>query len=92
MNSSTKAEVAKALKTFALTDEEGAALDSIMLRVPTHEPWPHHENLDPLSYTIDKTDRESGTAPAVPAAWKEYSAINDTFDKLLSPDNTGEQA
>jgi hypothetical protein len=92
MNSSTKAEAAKALKTFSLTDELGTAVDTIMLRVPTHEPYPHHENLDPLSYTPDKTDRESGTVPATPAAWKEYSTVNDTFDKLLSPDNTGEQA
>lgn len=92
MNSATKAEAAKALTTFALTDELGAAVDTIMLRVPTHEPWPHHENLDPLSYTPEKTDRESGSAPAVPAAWKSYSTLNDTFDKLLSPSkNTGEE-
>ena len=93
MNSSQKAEAALPLKTFPLTDEVGTAVQSIMLRVPSHEPWPHHENLDPLSYTPEKTDRETATSPAVPAAWKSYSALNDTFDKLLSPaNNTGESA
>ena len=31
---------------------------SIMKRVPMHEPWPLHENLDPLAVAKDKTDRE----------------------------------
>lgn len=33
-------------------------LDSIMFRIPMHEPWPNHENLDPLSWKYDLTDRE----------------------------------
>jgi len=33
-------------------------LDSIMFRIPMHEPWPNHENLDPLSWKPDLTDRE----------------------------------
>ena len=33
-------------------------LDSIMFRIPMHEPWPNHENLDPLSWKSDLTDRE----------------------------------
>ena len=33
-------------------------LDSIMKRVPMHEPWTGHENLDPVAVTPAKTDRE----------------------------------
>jgi hypothetical protein len=33
-------------------------LESIMARIPMHEPWPNHENLDPLSYKPELTDRE----------------------------------
>ena len=34
-------------------------LESIMKRIPMHEPWPAHENLDPLSVKPDMTDREA---------------------------------
>lgn len=30
---------------------------SIMKRVPTHEPWDHHENIAPEEFTPEKTDR-----------------------------------
>jgi hypothetical protein len=33
-------------------------LESIMFRIPMHEPWPNHENLDPLSVKPELTDRE----------------------------------
>ncbi len=33
-------------------------LESIMFRIPMHEPWPSHENLDPLSFKPELTDRE----------------------------------
>ena len=32
--------------------------ESIMRRMPTPEPYPHHENLDPLNYKPDKLDRD----------------------------------
>jgi hypothetical protein len=32
---------------------------SIMKRMPMHEPWYQHENVDPLEYSYEKTDRES---------------------------------
>jgi len=93
MNSSQKAEAVKPLTTIQVPTEDGGTMESIMTRVPTHEPWPHHENLDPLSFTPAKTDREGGSFTIAPAAWKSYSALNDTFDKLLSPaNNTGESA
>jgi uncharacterized protein (DUF2345 family) len=32
--------------------------ETIVPRAPQHEPWPHHENLDPLEFKAEKTDRE----------------------------------
>lgn len=34
-----------------------ADITSIMRRVPTHEPWDHHENIDPTAFKPEKTDR-----------------------------------
>jgi hypothetical protein len=39
--------------------DPGSPLESIMKRIPMHEPWPAHENLDPLSVKPDMTDREA---------------------------------
>jgi hypothetical protein len=36
---------------------------SIVKRVPTKEPWPYHENLNPPGHTPDLTDRESEKMP-----------------------------
>jgi hypothetical protein len=72
----------EALTTFANPDETESTIDSIMLRIPSHEPWPHHENLDPESFKPEKTDREAGSDIAVPAGWKEYSTTTDTFAKV----------
>ena len=33
-------------------------IKSIMKRVPTHEPWDHHENIAPEQFTPPKTDRD----------------------------------
>jgi len=38
---------------------------SIMLRVPTHEPWDHHESLDPAQFKPAKTDRDGNLAQSV---------------------------
>jgi len=38
---------------------------SIMLRVPTHEPWDHHESLDPEQFKPIKTDRDGNVAQSV---------------------------
>jgi hypothetical protein len=54
-----EAELPKVLKTHSVPDETGSTLfDTIMRRVPTHEPWAHHENLDPEQFTPEKTDRD----------------------------------
>jgi hypothetical protein len=63
------------------TETDGTTITSIMLRIPTTEPYPHHENLDPTTFKPDQTDRESGSAIAVPNAWKTYSTATDTFTK-----------
>ena len=57
-----------------------------MLRIPSHEPWPHHENLDPVSFKSDVTDRESGSDIAVPTYWKKYTTTTDTFQRITPPD------
>jgi hypothetical protein len=65
------------LLTFANPDGTEGTIDSIMLRIPSHEPWPHHENLDPLSFKPEMTDREAGSAIAIP----ESVPVADTFTK-----------
>jgi len=47
--------------------------ESILTRAPQHEPWPHHENLNPQGFKPDQTDRES-TGQLAPA------------DRILTPD------
>lgn len=37
---------------------------TIMKRVPTHEPWDHHENINPQQFSPEVTDLESGGAGA----------------------------
>jgi hypothetical protein len=36
----------------------GDVTDFILRRIPTHEPYPHHENLEPELFLPDKTDRD----------------------------------
>lgn len=90
MNSgSAPAGIVEALKLFQLPDELGTlSITSIMLRVPTHEPWPHHENLDPTSVTGEKTDVLAGTDIPVPEYHNKYSTVTDTFEKLTPPEST----
>jgi len=70
------------LTTFANPDETESTIDSIMLRIPSHEPWPHHENLNPLDFKPEMTDREAGSDIAIPDTWKQYSTVTDTFAKV----------
>jgi hypothetical protein len=48
-------------------------------RVPQMEPWAGHENLDPASFTPDKT--RAGSTPVVPSMFKQYTTKVDTFMK-----------
>jgi len=47
-------------------------------RVPQHEPWAGHENLNPKGHTPDKTDSSSSTAPVD----GKLTGIVDTFKKI----------
>jgi hypothetical protein len=47
-------------------------------RVPKHEPWPGHENLNPKNFTADKT--RAKLTPDVPA--EQFPKILDTFKKI----------
>jgi hypothetical protein len=67
------------------TEVEGETITSIMARVPTTEPYPHHENLDGTMFKPDATDREAATAIDVPTAWKTYSTTTDTFARNPPP-------
>ncbi len=84
------AELPKQLKTHDLPTETGFLSNSIMRRVPTHEPYPQHENLDPLKVKPNKTDRDvdgryegRSTSLKDPAShWKKFGNPSDTFEKL----------
>jgi hypothetical protein len=66
-------------------------IKTIVKRMPTHEPWPHHENLDPLAVKPEKTDRETSEAIAVPDYWAFYTTNTDTFEKLKGPEEEEQQ-
>jgi hypothetical protein len=61
----SEAELPQRLKLHTIVDltsqDEWQSListESIVRRMPTPEPYPHHENLDPLNYKPDKLDRD----------------------------------
>lgn len=51
-------------------------------RIPEHEPWAGHENLDPASHTPAKTGAIAAPKLAEPKAFKEYTTVTDTFSKV----------
>jgi len=67
------------------TEVDGETITSIMARIPTTEPYPHHENLDGTMFKSDATDREAATAIDVPPNWKTYSTTIDTFARNAPP-------
>jgi hypothetical protein len=99
MNGPSAAEAAEApvaatpepLSTFDNPTQDESTITSIMLRVPTTEPYPHHENLDATLFKSDLTDRESGSAIDVPDAWKSYSTMTDTFERITPPQEETEE-
>jgi hypothetical protein len=59
----SEAALPQRLKLHKLSDESGEYVEtsippSIMRRVPTFEPYPYHENLDPLKVKPAETDRD----------------------------------
>lgn len=72
-------------------DGEITPKETIVRRLPTPEPYPQHENIDPLKYKPEKTDRDAegrygtsptGTMEAPGEYWKKYSTNTDTFAKV----------
>jgi len=94
-----KASIPLNSKTHSLPGPDGEAFtESIMRRVPTHEPWPHHENLDPQKFKPEQTDKDidgrySENSDSIAAAgeyWNTYTTSIDTFTKL-PPQNQEEE-
>jgi hypothetical protein len=71
----------KAVKTeptpLSTHTNPGESQGNIMKRVPQHEPWPHHENLNPDNVKTSRTDRT--TIEQIPNS--TLSGIPDTFKK-----------
>lgn len=73
-------------------NDKGGQIVSIMKRIPNQEPWPQHENLDPASFTIAKTDRETTARftfagskdPKVPKYFNQYTTTTDSF-RFINP-------
>jgi hypothetical protein len=61
-----------------------AVVAHIPNRIPQHEPWSEHENLDPANFTKEKTVAVApGTKPLpTPAAFNTYTTTTDTFSKV----------
>lgn len=80
--SAAAATEASPLITWSLPGDENV----IMRRVPQHEPWLHHENLNPGFYTPAETDikkpnpQGEGIDPNPPST-AEYIMTPDTFRK-----------
>ena len=63
----------------------GTPITSIMVRIPTTEPYPLHENLDPVNLTPDLTDRDnSDSTVTIPDGWQKYSTATDPFSKVYT--------
>lgn len=86
-----KAGLPQRLKLHTVVDLTGqdqwqspTSVDSIIRRIPTPEPYPHHENLDPVNYKPDKLDRdEAGRYESTDA--DELSAQSDFTTDMNTP-------
>lgn len=59
---------------------------SIVRRMPSHEPWNHHENLDPLKFKKEKTDQQTEGAFIDTLNIR----VPDTFQKSMTGGTRGE--
>lgn len=55
-------------------------------RVPQHEPWSGHENLDPVNCTPTKTDSSNAGTDSTPSMYNKYTTKVDTFEKISPPE------
>jgi hypothetical protein len=97
---SAKASIPLNSKTHSLPGPDGEVFtNAIMRRVPTHEPWPHHENLDPQKFKPENTDKDvdgrysdnSDSIADTPEYWKKYSTSVDTFVRVQLADQEPEE-
>jgi hypothetical protein len=82
-SSAQLATPAESLTTWELPGEEEKV---ILRRVPQHEPWLQHENLNPAYYTPEETDikklNDAGDGiDLTPPQTAEYTMTPDTFRK-----------
>ena len=66
----------------ALAAAAEAAVAPKAQRIPLHEPWAGHENLDPLSHTPDKTEAVETPELVEPQFFNQYTTSTDTFAKV----------
>jgi hypothetical protein len=81
MNSSVAAAAAPTaspLSTSTVPAVDGDTV-SILRRIPSKEPWVHHENLDPVQFNSTNIDRDVTTAFKTPQYFNNYTAPLDTF-------------
>jgi hypothetical protein len=79
----TVADPTAAVLSYQTTDNP---IVSIMKRLTTHEPFPFHENLDPVNLKIDKLDREVTGDLTLSQFYLQYSATIDTFRRTPPQD------
>jgi lysozyme len=65
-------------------------LVSIMTRIPTHEPYDQHENVNPAKYNVDGTDSQSSTGPSSAGALSAASIEYKRNPALSPPVPTGD--
>jgi hypothetical protein len=57
-------------------------------RIPQHEPWAGHENLDPTEHTPAKSRAVANPVAPTATYWNKYTTSIDTF-KRVTPPNQG---
>lgn len=60
-------------------------------RIPQHEPWNGHENLDPLAHKPTKTEAVAEPKSTDPEFFEKYTTSTDTFEKLKGPEEEENQ-
>jgi len=83
------------LETHKLPDipvqgaQEPVDLSTILRRVTTPEPYPHHENLDPVKFKPDMTDRDSqGRLELIPVDNEDLREPPEDYKKYKKPGDT----
>ena len=80
------AQTVTALNTHILPNIPTGNLNGTLVqRAPTHEPWTHHENLNPVAFKIALTDRDTETTvantlatPKTPEAFKKKTTTKNS--------------